>query len=134
MCNHPELQCEPIPDKYPDDYTIPQLDDLTRNIMDQVSDEFGVILTAVSIYADGSSNPETVAARGKVSELALAHEFVKGMHGFYKNDETNVISFDVVVRFEAPDMNAVCDAIKKEVEEMFPGYAIRVNLDVDMSD
>ena len=130
----PDIYLGSVHIEVPDDYTIPQLDDLTRNIMDQVSDEFGVILTAVSIYADGSSNPETVEARANVSKLALAHEFVKGMHGFYKNDETRVISFDVVVRFEAPDMNAVCDAIKKEVEEAFPGYAIRVNLDVDMSD
>lgn len=130
----PDIYLGSVHIEVPDDYPIPKLDSLTRDIMDKVSEEFGVILTAVSIYADGSSNPETVAARGKVSELALAHEFVKGMHGFYKNDETKAISFDVVVKFEAPDMNAICDEIKKEVEAEFKGYNVRVNLDVDMSD
>ncbi len=130
----PDIYLGSVHIEVPDDYPIPQLDSLTRDIMDAVSEEFGVILTAVSIYADGSSNPKTVKARAKVSELALAHEFVKGMHGFYKNDETKAISFDVVVRFEAPDMNAICDEIKKEVEAEFKGYSVRVNLDVDMSD
>ena len=130
----PDIYLGSVHIEIPDDYPISQLDTLTRDIMDKVQAEFGVILTAVSIYADGSSKPETVVARGKVSELALAHEFVKGMHGFYKNDENKAISFDVVVSFEAPDMNVICDAIKKEVEELYQGYSVRVNLDVDMSD
>lgn len=130
----PDIYLGSVHIEIPDDYPIPQLDALIRDIMDKVGEEFGVILTAVSIYADGSSNKDTVAARAQVSKLSLAHDFVKGMHGFYKNDETKEISFDVVVKFEAPDMNAVCDAIKKEVEEAYPGYAVRVNLDVDMSD
>lgn len=130
----PDIYLGSIHIEVADDMSIQQLDVLTRDIMDAVSAEFGVVLTAVSIYADNSSDPEKVAARGKISELALAHDFVKGFHGFYKNDESKTISFDVVVRFEAPDMNAICDEIMHEVEELYPGYAVRVNLDVDMSD
>lgn len=130
----PDIYLGSVHIEVPDDYDIGRLDTLTRDIMDAVREEFNVILTAVSIYADNSSDPEKKAARAKVSELALAHEFVKGMHGFYMSDEKKFISFDVVVKFEAPDMNAVCDAIRKEVEDTFEGYSVRVNLDVDMSD
>lgn len=130
----PDIYLGSVHIEIPDDYPIVKLDTLTRDICDAVKEKFGVILTAVSIYADNSSDPEKVAARAKVSELSLAHEYVKGMHGFYKNDEKKFISFDVVVRFEAPDMNAVCESIKKEVEELFEGFSVRVNLDVDMSD
>lgn len=130
----PDIYLGSVHIEVPDDYSISQLDTLTRNIMDAVREKFNVVLTAVSIYADNSSDPDKTAARGKVSELALSHEFVKGMHGFYKNDEKKFISFDVVVRFEAPDMNAICEEIKKEVENLFEGYSVRVNLDIDISD
>lgn len=130
----PDIYLGSVHIEIPDDYPIAKLDTLTRDIMDAVREEFNVVLTAVSIYADNSSDPDKIAARGRVSEIALSHDFVKGMHGFYKNDDKKYISFDVVVRFEAPDMNAVCDAIRSEVEDLFPGYAIRVNLDVDMSE
>lgn len=130
----PDIYLGSVHIEVPDSYSIEDLDDLTRRIMDAVYAEFNVILTAVSIYASNTDDKEKAAARSKVSGMALSHEFVKGFHGFFISDERKFISFDVVVKFEAPDMSAICDSIKSEVEELYPGYFVRVNLDVDMSD
>lgn len=130
----PDIYLGSVHIEIPDDYSIEKLDDLTRRIMDAVFAEFNVILTAVSIYASNTDDKEKAAARSKLSGIALAHEFVKGFHGFYISDERRLISFDVVVRFEAPDMNAICEEIREEVEALYPEYIVRVNLDVDMSD
>lgn len=130
----PDIYLGSVHIEIPDDYSIEKLDDLTRRLMDAVYAEFNVILTAVSIYASNTDDKEKAAARSAISGLALQHEYVKGFHGFYISDERKLISFDVVVKFEAPDMNAICEAIKAEVEERWPGYHVRVNLDVDMSD
>ncbi len=130
----PDIYLGSVHIEVPDSYSIEKLDDLTRRLMDAVYAEFNVILTAVSIYASNTDDKEKAAARSKVSGMALSHEFVKGFHGFFISDERRLISFDVVVKFEAPDMAAICDSIKAEVEELYPGYTVRVNLDVDMSD
>ena len=130
----PDIYLGSVHIEVPDDFTIAALDDLTREIMDTIRDEFNVVLMGIGIYASNTSDPDKAKARSDVSGLALAHEYVKGFHGFYINDDKKFISFDIVVRFEDPDMNGTCEAVKKEVEELFPGYAVRVNLDIDVSD
>ena len=130
----PDIYLGSVHIEIPDDYTIEKLDVLTRNISDKIYQDFNVKLMGIGIYASNTKDPAKAQARADASGIALSHEFVKGFHGFYKNDETKIISFDVVVNWKAPDMNAVCDAVKTDVENKFPGFNVRVNLDVDMSD
>lgn len=130
----PDIYLGSVHIEVPDDYTITQLDVLTRDIADTIKEEFNVVLMGIGIYSSNTSDPDKAKARADASAIALGHEFVKGFHGFYKNDDTKIISFDTVVNWHAPDMNAVCDEVKSDVEKAFPGYNVRVNLDVDMSD
>ena len=130
----PDIYLGSVHIEIPDDYTITQLDDLTRAIMEKIDKQFNVKLMGIGVYASNTKDPAKAQARSDASGIALSHEYVKGFHGFYKNDETKIISFDVVVNWKAPDMNAVCDAVKSDVEKKFPGFNVRVNLDVDMSD
>lgn len=130
----PDIYLGSVHIEIPDDYTIEKLDDLTRAITDKIYDQFSVKLMGIGIYASNTKDKDKAKARADVSGIALKHEFVKGFHGFYKSDKTKLISFDVVVNWHAPDMNLVCDEVKHEVEKLFPGYTVRVNLDVDMSD
>lgn len=115
----------------PDDYTITQLDDLTRAITEKIYKEFKVSLLGIGIYASNTKDPEKAKAKTEALEIALKHEFVKGMHGFYINDDTKIISLDVVVNWKAPDVDVVCDSVKSDVEKKFPSFNVRVNLDVD---
>lgn len=130
----PDIYLGSVHIEVPDDYTIVQLDELTRNITDVIKEEFNVVLMGVGVYASNTKDSAKAKARADASGVALGHEFVKGFHGFFKNDETKFISFDVVVNWHAPDMNAVCDDVKNDIEKLFPGYTVRVNLDVDVSD
>lgn len=130
----PDVYLGSVHIEVPDNYTIEQLDVLTRDIADTIREEFNVVLMGIGIYASNTDDPDKAKARADASGAALSHEYVKGFHGFYKNDKTRIISFDIVVNWHAPDMNVVCDEVKSDVEKMFPGYNVRVNLDVDMSD
>lgn len=130
----PDIYLGSVHIEIPDDYTIVQLDDLTREIMEKIDREYNVKLMGIGVYASNTKDKSKAEARSKASKIALKHEYVKGFHGFYMNDRTKIISFDVVVNWHAPDMNNVCDAVKSDVETAFPDYNIRINLDVDMSD
>ena len=130
----PDIYLGSVHIEIPDDYTISQLDDLTRAITEKIDKEFNVKLMGIGIYASNTKDPDKAKSRTETSKIALSHEFVKGFHGFYKNDKTKIISFDIVVSWKAPDMDAVVAEVRSDVTKIFPGYEIRINLDVDISD
>ena len=71
--------------------------------------------------------------RKKVQSIVLAHEHVKGMHGFYLDRESRHMRFDVVISFDAKDRNAVYEQIVADMQEAFPDYELRIAMDLDFS-
>ena len=72
--------------------------------------------------------------REDVRRAVMAHEHALQMHGFYIDEATKEIRFDVVVDFAAPDRAAVYREIVSRVEALVPGYGVVATLDVDASD
>ncbi len=118
----------------PDTYTADKLDKLIRDISLKVLNEHNVILTAISVYAVNTTDEEAIEIREKVRDIALSHEYVNQIHGFYLEKEQKKMRFDVVVSFDAPDRRSVCNDVASEVQEAFPDYEIMVNMDIDLSE
>ena len=55
------------------------------------------------------------------------------MHGFYLDEETKTIRFDVVLSFDA-DPNEGLKTVYEQVCSAFPDYNIIIAPDVDVSD
>lgn len=118
----------------PDTYTADKLDKLIRDISLKVLKEHNVILTAISVYAVNTTDEKAIEIREKVRDIALSHEYVNQIHGFYLEKEQKKMRFDVVVSFDAPDRRSVCNDVVSEVQEAFPDYEIMVNMDIDLSE
>ena len=56
------------------------------------------------------------------------------MHGFFVDEESKTMRFDVVVSFDAPNMKAIYKHVAADVQEAFPDYEIQVQFDYDVSD
>jgi hypothetical protein len=56
------------------------------------------------------------------------------MHGFYVDDSTNNISFDLIFDFKEEHLEKIVRKIKKEIKTKFPKYTYNVIIDSDVSE
>ncbi|QUA53408.1 cation diffusion facilitator family transporter [Aristaeella lactis] len=117
----------------PDTYSADKLDALIRDIEETVYRKHNVILTAVGVYSMNTKDTEISETRKAVRDIAMAHEYVKGMHGFYLDRAKKSIRFDVVISFDAEDRKAVYTSVVEDVQKAFPDYELRIAMDLDLS-
>ena len=113
--------------------TAKEIHPLTRRISMQVYQEFGIIMT-VGIYACNSSDPEISKIRDAIKKEVLSHPTIKQMHGFYVDQETKSISFDVIIDFEDKDAPALIKEIHDKIAGLFPDYHFFIVEDKDFTD
>ena len=117
-----------------DTMTAHQIDALTRNITEKVYKDTGIILTAVGIYSNNSSDEHLMKMRNEIAELVVDHKHILQIHGFYVDEARKKIIFDVVVDFEEQDREGLVAHIVGDVKEALPGYDVQVTIDSDISD
>ena len=116
-----------------DDMPARQIHRLTRTIAMDVYQKLGIVLT-LGVYAANTSGEEEQAMRRKLEEIVASHPEVLQMHGFYIDHERRRVMFDLVMDFAAKDPDAVCAAIREEIQAYDPSYQYDVVLDSDYSD
>ena len=118
----------------PDTFTADELDRLTRKLTAAVYEKTGVILAAVGVYSSNTKDALAVETRKRVSEIALSHEHVMQIHGFYFDSEEKSIRFDIIVSFDAKDRREVCRQVTADIQKAFPDYRLEIVLDTDFSE
>ena len=118
----------------PDTYTADQVDKLIRNIQAEVYQRYHVVLTAVGVYSVNTKDEESIGIREKVREIALGHEHVRQIHGFYLDKEERSLRFDLVISFDAKDRRAVYAAVAADVQQAFPDYHLQIAMDTDFAE
>ena len=118
----------------PDTCSADQLDRLIRNIQNRVYTEHRVVLTAVGVYSVNTKDEESIGIREKVREIALSHENVLQIHGFYLDKEEKSMRFDVVISFNAKDRRAVYSEVIADVQQAFPDYQLQIAMDTDFGE
>ncbi|MBP5158052.1 MAG: cation transporter [Treponema sp.] len=118
----------------PDTYSADRLDQLIRELTMKVYHEHHILLTAVGVYSVNTKDEEIMAAQKKVREIAIAHKYVRQVHGFYMRKEQKTIRFDLVISFDAEDRSAVYEDVVAELQKEFPGYEIQAAMDTDFSE
>ena len=116
-----------------DNLTAKEIHPLTRKIATQVYMEFGIIMT-IGIYASNSSDKEIIEIRDAIRKEVLSHPTIKQMHGFYVDQETKTISFDVIVDFKDKDAPKLIKEIHDKIAEQFPDYHFFIVEDKDFTD
>ena len=116
-----------------DTMTAVEIDRLTRRIMDEVYQEFHIVIAAVGIYSVNTMDPHLDEVQKKVSGLVLGNPDVLAMHGFYIDEVKKFMSLDIVISFKARDAEAIFAETNQKLKDEFPGYTILVQRDLDMS-
>ena len=116
-----------------DTHTAHEIDALIHDVTARVYQKTGVILTAVSIYAMNTREPEIVSMRKQVCDIVMAHKNIIQVHGFYADPEKKSMHFDMVVSFDEEDRLALFRKALEEVRTGFPDYDVTASLDTDYS-
>lgn len=116
-----------------DTMTARELYKLTRDIQLDIAEQFNIFLT-VGFYAVNTANDNAAAVQKASYEYALAQPYVLKVHGFYMDPARQLISFDVVIDFQAKDSVAIRDHIAGHLQRRYPPYTFSINIDRDFSD
>lgn len=117
-----------------DTCTAADIDELIRGITEKVYAEHQVILSGISVYSQNTKDAAISAMQKQIYQAILAHQHVRGVHGFYMNEAKKKIRFDVVVSFDAGNRREVYEAIRQEIEGLYPDYSLEMTLDIDFSE
>ncbi len=117
----------------PDTMTVRELDSLTRRAEMKVYRETGVLLTGVGVYSYNTGDDEAARLQSEIREKVLSHDWALQTHGFYVDEKTKDIRFDVVLSFGIRPKEAL-EILYRELGQAWPGYTFHIAPDVDVSD
>lgn len=117
-----------------DTVSIGRFDELTREIQNEIFEEYGVYLTAIGVYSVNTIDQDITAIREEVSQIALGFEHVNQLHGFYIDREKKTMRFDLVISFSSKDRRNVQDEVVKAIKEKYPDYEVSAGLDTDYNE
>jgi len=117
----------------PETMTAKELDALQRKIVDDVYEAHHVVIGGLSVYSVNTSDDEAGRMRENITRIVMSHDGVLQMHGFYLNEEKNLVTFDIVLDYEF-DRPKLYQTITDEVKQAYPDYQFRITLDSDLSD
>lgn len=116
-----------------DNMTAKEIHKLTRKIQMQVYSELGIVLT-IGIYASNNSEEKYMKIKSELVKIIQNYKEIIQMHGFYVEEETKTVSFDLIIDFEAENKEKIRDEVLNKIKEKYPEYKYFIILDVDYSD
>lgn len=116
-----------------DDLTAKEIHPLTRQISAAAYMKYGVILT-IGIYARNESDETTREIKNYIVKIIKEYKYVKQLHGFYLDESTRLVSFDLIFDFENENTDEDVKEIEAKLKEKFPEYDFYIVIDKDFSD
>lgn len=116
-----------------DDMHAKDIDILTRQITGDIYQQFGVLLT-VGVYASNEQDPHSKEMKETAAAIIAEYPQILQMHGFYVNDNTKLVSFDLIFDFNETKKGDICEEIKAALSEKYPEYGFMIIIDRDFSD
>lgn len=129
------------PDRYlgsihlevPDYLTAEELDVLERKVSAKIFQDYGVLLTGISVYARNTRDNEEAKLYQNVRRIVTSHDSVLQMHGFFADLEKKTMRFDMVISFGCKDRAGEYRAILAEVRSAYPDFKVDATMDADLS-
>lgn len=117
-----------------DTLPVAEFDKLSRQLQEDIFDEFSVYLTAIGLYSINSQNADIIKLREAVADIALSNPLVHQMHGFYADPEQKKMNFDLVVGFDSKDRRGEFEKTVNAIREKYPDYEIGAGMDSDFNE
>ena len=118
----------------PDTYSAEQIDTLARNIQIEVYNKHKVLLTAIGIYAYNTKSTKAIEIRNNIAEIVKKYENVLQFHGFYDDEVTKTLRFDLVISFDSKNRQKDFDDVIADVQAAYPDYKVFAAIDIDYSE
>ena len=130
----PDLTIASIHVEVDDVLTAAEIDALTRRLQQTVYAEHGVVLATVGIYSRNTSDDAIASMRSEITRLVMSHDDVLQLHGFFVNEESKTVTFDLIIDFANADRQQLYQHIYEDVQTAYPDYTFAITLDRDLSD
>jgi len=115
-----------------DDTNARQIHQLTRKIATDVYAQMGIVLT-LGIYA-ANEEGEFGQIKQTLMEIVKRYPTILQTHGFYVDEDTKVISFDVIFSFDEKKPEKVVAEIIAALKAKYPDFDYHAVIDTDVSD
>lgn len=129
----PELTIGSVHIQVRDDMTATEIDALSRKITGPMYRDHNIVMT-IGIYAANEKSP---LARQMLADLhAITDRLpdVLQVHGFFIDESTKNVSFDLVLDFGCKDREGLKADVLKAMRRDFPDYTFHIVEDTDFSD
>ena len=115
-----------------DDMTAKEIHKLARTITIAVMQEFGIVLT-IGIYA-ANDKGEYGEIKEELGNIIKSFNDIIQMHGFYVDEDTKNIFFDLIIDFKADNPKEIQQSVINKIKQKYPKYNYNVILDLDVTD
>ncbi len=115
-----------------DSMTANEIQRLERNIAYLCFDKYHTVMT-VGVYAKHEETEESRHIKGIIDDVIKEFPEVIQVHGFYLDEETKTVNFDVIISLESKDERKIYKAVHDKLHELLPDYHIHIVLDRDYS-
>ena len=96
--------------------------------------KYGVILHTIGVYSVNTKNERIAKIQKNVEDIVFSHPEVLQMHGFYLDEKEKIISFDIIIDFNAENREMIYQKIHDEIHARYKEHTVNITLDVDTSD
>ncbi len=115
-----------------DHMTAKQIQVLERNIAYLCYDKYHTIMT-VGVYAKNEGTVESKAIKEQIEHILDSHPEVIQMHGFYIDEDTSTVNFDMIVSLDCKNEQEIYKTVHDEIHNLLPEYHVHIVLDRDFS-
>ena len=116
-----------------DKLTAKEIHKLTNQIAYRIYDKFGIILT-IGIYASNTNSKEGKEIKKELTKIISKYKNILQLHGFFIDEETKTIYFDLIISFDEENPNKLKNIITNEIKTKYDKYNYIVVIDADISD
>lgn len=114
----------------PDQMTAREIDRLSRQITRQIYQEYRVALT-IGIYTENNDTDMRREVRQYLQDVVAEHPEIRQMHGLHIDEETKIVSFDLIIDQRCPEKNKLKNHIIRHLKKAYPSFRYHVTLDLD---
>lgn len=111
--------------------TAKEIHKLSRKISAQTYQDYGIVLT-IGIYASRKDDPKVTEIRNALTAATAEEPYVLQVHGLFVDDETQTVTFDLVIDFRA-NSTEVRDRILDKMKKAYPDLSFYAVVDSDYS-
>lgn len=105
---------------------------LTRRIEVELYIKYGIIMT-LGVYASNDSEKYREMKK-YIGSLLKKYGNILQMHGFYVDEDSKLISFDLIFSFDEENPEKCANEITNKLKKEYPEYDFSIILDADISD